>query len=116
MKGYNLLMNWKSQYIKKSMFYKMIKRSQCNLRKIPEGNYSGNVHVDFKKSKHESSNPDNTEKNKAGSLELWPSMIPLPSHAPFALAPLPHVACGILVLQPRTRDLTWGHSTEDAES
>ena len=69
-----------------------------------------------KKSKHESSNPDNPEKNKAGSLELWPSMIPLPSHAPFALAPLPHVACGILVLQPRTRDLTWGHSTEDAES
>ena len=52
MKEYNLLMNWKSQYIKKSMFYKMIKRSQCNLRKIPEGNYSGNVHVDFKKNQN----------------------------------------------------------------
>ena len=71
MKGYNLLMNWKSQYIKKSIFYKMIKRSRCNLRKIPEGNYSVNVHVDLKnKTKHESRNQDNTEKNKAGSLEL----------------------------------------------
>lgn len=70
MKVYNLLMNWKSQCIKKSIFYKRIKRSQCNLRKIPEGNYSGNVHVDFKKLKHESRNQYNTEKNKAGSLEL----------------------------------------------
>ena len=71
MKVYNLLMNWKSQCIKKSIFYKRIKRSQCNLRKIPEGNYSVNVHVDLKhKTKHESRNQDNTEKNKAGSLEL----------------------------------------------
>lgn len=41
-------MNWKSQYVKKYFFPKMIKRPKFNPRTIPGGKFSGKVQVDFK--------------------------------------------------------------------
>lgn len=69
MKGYKLLMNWKSHYIKKYLFSKTFSMSKCNRRKIPGGNLA-EVYKFIWKIKTDTKSQDSLRKNKGGGFTL----------------------------------------------